>query len=155
MLKIKKWFMNHNWSLGSILIAIFFILFVIAMIFNVIVTIKYGGKRERNAFTNDDINYMISEIENKYGNGQKFIMVNGFSNPIEEDNGPKIWSDVQGSRDKKYIGERYGIIGYFENQDKGYYFSFSRYISNSPYENGNNVIIMTHIDSQIDIENYL
>lgn len=157
MKRLYKYAMNHEWTFGKILLFILTMLLIVVSIFSIYYFIKYGGERKRNQFSNTDLEYMVSIIEKEYGNGRKFIILDKDSDPIEK-NGDSYSCGYNGEQwcdSKEYIGERAGIIGHFENDDKGYYFGFVRYISDSPYKQGNNVIIHTYTNDTHNIKDYM
>lgn len=157
MNKLYKYAMNHEWTFGKVLLFILTILLIVASTFSIYYFIKYGGERRQNQFSNSDLEYMISIIEKEYGNGQKFIILNKESKPIEKKESSYScgYNGDERCDSTKYIGESAGIIGYFENDDKGYYFGFVRYISDSPYSQGNNVIIHTYTNDTYNIDDYM
>ena len=154
MKKLYRYAMNHEWTFGKILLFILSILLIVVIIFRIYVISKYGSERDRNQFTNSDLEYMVSIIEEKYGNGRKFIILDNESKPIEKKVSPHECGYEQ-CYSEEYIGESAGIIGHFENDDKGYYFGFVRYISDSPYKQGNNVIIHIYTNDKFNINDYM
>lgn len=154
MKKTKRHRFYHNWTFGGVLIVILLIILVGSLITHVIM-FGIDSDRKNNSFTNSDWEYMINYIETEYGNGKEFIVLKKESDEITKK--VKSWclNDYEVScYDDAYIGEKANIIGNFENDDTGYFVTFSRYITDSPYKSGNNVIIHVYTNDNYSIEEY-
>lgn len=155
MEKVKKHRFYHNWSFSGVLFVVLLVLMVGFLVGNVILTKTNGTDRENNSFTSADWEYMISEIERNNGSGKEFIVLKKNSEEITKKVKTICKNDYEVScYTDAYIGEKASIIGYFEGDEKGYYVSFSRYITDSPYNSGNNVIIHVYTDDNYNVDEY-
>lgn len=153
MKKTKKHRFYHNWTFGGVLISILIILFIGSLIAHVML-FGIESPRKRNSFSNADWEYMINYIETEYGNGKEFIVFKKESKKITKSRLYNFCYPEGWCYKNVYIGEKANIIGNFEGEEKGYFVSFSRYISDSPYKNGNNVITLSGIIDSYDIDEY-
>lgn len=154
MSKTKQHRFYHNWTLGGVLIVTLLIILVGSVITHVMM---FGINRDRknNAFTDADWEYMINYIETEYGNGKDFIVLKKESDEITKKVRSRCMNDYEVScYEKVYIGEEAHIIGNFEDEEKGYFVLFKRYVTGSPYKEGNNVIIHTYTNDNHNINEY-
>lgn len=149
----KKHRFYHNLTIGNIIIFILVILLLSSFFVNKIVINKIGNVEKNNQFVEEDWNYMISYIENNFGNGDSFTVTKKYTEKITKKSRSDCLNDYEIiCYEDIYIGEKAFIIGYFNNKKGGYFVSFSRYVSESPYKSGNNVIICTYTQENYPIE---
>lgn len=75
------------------------------------------------SFSKKDYEYIYSEIEQTYGNGEEFHVVNKSVSSIRE----LVGYYNSGKKDYNTIGKRVTIVGYFHSQQKIYILTYEKY----------------------------
>lgn len=154
MKKIKKHKFYHNWTFGGVLIVALLIILVGAIIAHLLLS-GVNDTRKNNSFKDNDWKYMVNYIETEYGNGKEFIVFKKETDEITKKVRSRCLNDYEVSYyEKVYIGEEAHIIGNFKGEENGYFVLFKRYVTGSPYKEGNNVIIHTYTNDNHNIDEY-
>lgn len=110
-----------------------------------------------NTFNDEEWQYMYSYIENEFGNGEEFHIINTDTDLIKEFVKQRAYDDGTVSDYYKTLGIKASIVGYFDSQEKMYSVSFSKFLEDSKiYKDGKaGTIICTGVANNYSKDEYL